>query len=114
MDGAVDDQEHDPGGRHHLLAVCDNNLREVPVGRMILHKERLPTAVWAMMACEPAMMRPTIVIFPWCMAPESKRQSHRHRHLAWLVRHEGRHEGLSSIDAFALPQKLPEGRAVIP
>ena len=38
---AVDDKHSDPGGQRHLLTIGDNKLRQVPVRRMILHKEAL-------------------------------------------------------------------------
>src|SRR4030095_12395143 len=42
---AVDDKHSDPGGQSHLLTIVDNELRQVPVRRMILHKEALARVI---------------------------------------------------------------------
>src|SRR5919198_1441097 len=41
IDGPVDHKERCPSGLRHLLAVGDNNLRHMHIGRIIRDKERL-------------------------------------------------------------------------
>jgi hypothetical protein len=67
IDRPVDDKHDAPDSFRHLLAVGHNDVRHMDVGRIIATKIACPVSSWALTACEPAMIRPSIVILPLCM-----------------------------------------------
>jgi hypothetical protein len=84
---------------------------------MIRHKERLAHGLMGDEGWRTGHEAPPHRALPLVQGHPRPQGNHRPidvRPLAWLVRHEGRQEGLSGMDAFELPQKLPEGGAVRP